>query len=46
MWSHRKLPGFVRFLYTQNPFYAISAGLILYGLYVAFNSDDTACFTY
>jgi hypothetical protein len=34
-----KLSGVLRFLYTQNPFYAISAGLILYGIYAAFSSD-------
>lgn len=32
--------GFVRFLYTQNPFYLISAGLILYGLYVVFGNAE------
>ena len=33
------LPGLMRFLYTQNPFYAISAGLVLYGIRAAFQSD-------
>ena len=28
--------GFARFLYTQNPFYLISACLVLYGLHVSF----------
>lgn len=32
--------GFVRFLYTQNPFYLISACLILYGLYVVFGGAE------
>lgn len=32
--------GFVRFLYTQNPFYLISAGLTLYALYVVFGNGE------
>jgi hypothetical protein len=42
MYASRKLTGLVRFLYTQNPFYVISACLILYGLYVAFRSGEAA----
>ena len=42
MWSHRKLTGLVRLLYTHNPFYAVSASLILYGFYLAFRADETA----
>jgi hypothetical protein len=42
MYASRKLTGVVRFLYTQNPFYVISACLILYGLYAAFRSGDAA----
>lgn len=30
--------GFVRFLYTNNPFYVISAGLILWGLFRSFDA--------
>ncbi len=40
MISRERLPGLVRFIYTHNPFYLISAGLILYGIYVAFGSED------
>lgn len=40
MISRERLPGLVRFIYTHNPFYLISAGLILYGIYAAFGSDD------
>jgi hypothetical protein len=35
-------PGFVRFLYTSNPFYLISAGLVFVGLRVSFDTDDQA----
>lgn len=42
MWSHRKIPGLMKLLYTQNPFYALSAALILYGLYRVFRADDAA----
>ena len=41
MISRGRMPGLVRFLYTHNPFYLISAGLILYGIYVAFGSEDS-----
>ena len=34
--------GFVRFLYTQNPFYLLSACLTLYSLHVAFRSAGAA----
>jgi hypothetical protein len=38
--THRgRIAGLVRLLYTQNPFYLISAALILYGIFVAFHSD-------
>ncbi len=40
MISRERLPGLVRFIYTHNPFYLISAGLMLYGIYVAFGSKD------
>lgn len=40
MIRQEKLRGLVRFLYTHNPFYLISSGLILYGIYVAFRSED------
>lgn len=33
--------GLVRFLYTHNPFYLLSAGLILYGLQAAFATAET-----
>ncbi len=32
--------GFVRFLYTSNPFYAISAFLVLWGLWASFGQGD------
>jgi hypothetical protein len=34
----------VRFLYTQNPFYLLSTGLVLYGLHVAFGADGVGDF--
>lgn len=33
--------GFTRFLYTQNPFYLISACLVLYGLHLSFGNGST-----
>lgn len=37
-----RLPGVVRFLYTQNPFYVISSCLVMYGLYLAFRGEGAA----
>jgi hypothetical protein len=42
MWTPRRLKSLARFLYTHNPFYAISASLILYGLYLVFCAEDGA----
>ena len=42
MRSYPSFRGVAKFLYTHNPFYVISAGLILYGLYQAFRVGDAA----
>ena len=42
MRSYPSLRGVARSLYTHNPFYVISAGLILLGLYQAFRVGDAA----
>jgi len=34
--------GFVRFLYSKNPFYVVSAGLMLWGLYRSFDTVGAA----
>src|SRR5438046_5002546 len=34
------ITGILRTLYTNNPFYLISAGLMLYGLHVSFRPAD------
>ena len=36
----RSLRGIARFLYTQNPFYLISAGLVLYGLQALYSEME------
>ncbi|MEQ8791662.1 MAG: hypothetical protein RIC55_35695 [Pirellulaceae bacterium] len=36
--------GIVRFLYTQNPFYLLSTGLVLYGLHVSFGAEGVGDF--
>ena len=38
----RHARGFVRFLYCQNPFYVISAALVLWGLWLSFVSEGGA----
>src|SRR5689334_3250939 len=38
VWRPRE---FVRFLYTSNPFYVISAALVLVGLWMSFNPRAT-----
>ena len=42
MKSHSSLGGVAKFLYNHNPFYVLSAGLILYGLYQAFRGGNAA----
>ena len=37
-----KVPGIVSLIYTQNPFYLISACLFVYGLKLLFRSGDSA----
>ena len=42
MWPYSRWTGLLRLLYVHNPFYVISAGLMLYGLYIAFRGDPAA----
>ena len=40
--THRRWTVWLRWLYVHNPFYVLSAGLMFYGLYVAFHAEGTA----
>ncbi len=40
--QHVKSPGFVSFLYNHNPFYLISAGLVLYGIRTTLDSKQAS----
>ncbi len=37
--ARRRGPGLLRFVYTNNPFYVVSAGLVLWGFWISFDAS-------